>query len=143
MIRGLVEDISRIGLRTFVTKPLEQLLVGGLGGNNSGGGGLLGQAFTSLFNGIPFGATPVSGLPWLARAHGGPVWPGQPFLVGEQGPELFIPGRDGTIAPGAGAGTVNVYMNVSTPDIGSFNHARSSLMAAAFRDAAREAKRRN
>ena len=29
--------------------------------------------------------------------HGGPVWPGQPFLVGERGPELFLPPSAGSI----------------------------------------------
>ncbi|THD38315.1 MAG: hypothetical protein E7773_00750 [Sphingomonas sp.] len=33
------------------------------------------------------------------RAAGGPVWPGGTFLVGEHGPELFTPGRSGTIIP--------------------------------------------
>lgn len=33
------------------------------------------------------------------RALGGPVWPGGTFLVGERGPELFTPGRSGTIIP--------------------------------------------
>lgn len=33
------------------------------------------------------------------RAHGGPVSPGRPFLVGERGPELFLPPSPGRIAP--------------------------------------------
>jgi hypothetical protein len=35
--------------------------------------------------------------PVPTRQHGGPVWPGQPFLVGEQGPELFVPPQAGNI----------------------------------------------
>ncbi len=34
-----------------------------------------------------------------ARAHGGPVAPGRPYLVGERGPELFLPPTAGHIAP--------------------------------------------
>ncbi|RMF73778.1 MAG: hypothetical protein D6740_03245 [Alphaproteobacteria bacterium] len=34
-----------------------------------------------------------------ARAHGGPVSPGRPYLVGERGPELFLPPTAGHIAP--------------------------------------------
>ncbi len=34
-----------------------------------------------------------------ARAHGGPVAPGRPYLVGERGPELFLPPAAGHIAP--------------------------------------------
>lgn len=36
------------------------------------------------------------------RASGGPVWGGQSYLVGERGPEIFTPGRTGTITPNAG-----------------------------------------
>ena len=33
------------------------------------------------------------------RQHGGPVWPGIPAVVGEAGPELFIPSQAGYIMP--------------------------------------------
>jgi hypothetical protein len=33
------------------------------------------------------------------RQHGGPVWPGGAFVVGEREPELFIPDRPGRIEP--------------------------------------------
>jgi hypothetical protein len=36
------------------------------------------------------------------RARGGPVRAGQPYVVGESRPELFIPGRSGYIDPGTG-----------------------------------------
>lgn len=39
-----------------------------------------------------------------SRAHGGPVSAGQPYLVGEHGPELFMPGASGAIAPNGGGG---------------------------------------
>jgi hypothetical protein len=46
------------------------------------------------------------------RAAGGPVAAGQSYMVGEKGPELFVPGSSGAIVPhGAGAGggaTVNI-----------------------------------
>lgn len=39
-----------------------------------------------------------------ARAGGGPVSAGEPYMVGERGPELFVPSRSGAIVPnGAGA----------------------------------------
>ena len=37
----------------------------------------------------------------IHRAFGGPVAADQPYLVGEQGPELFFPGVSGTIMPAA------------------------------------------
>lgn len=37
-----------------------------------------------------------------ARASGGPVHRGQPYIVGENGPELFVPGQSGGIIPNGG-----------------------------------------
>lgn len=52
------------------------------------------------------------------RAIGGPVQAGGSYLVGERGPELFVPGRSGSIVPNselAGGGvTVVQNINVST-----------------------------
>lgn len=54
------------------------------------------------------------------RATGGPVLEGTPYMVGERGPEMFVPGQSGRIIPahglsgGAGSGViVNVYGDVS------------------------------
>ena len=46
----------------------------------------------SLFSGDIVGAEPVEG-----KAKGGPVRAGQPYLIGEQGAELFVPSQDGQI----------------------------------------------
>jgi TP901 family phage tail tape measure protein len=59
------------------------------------------------------------------RASGGPVSGGSPYIVGEIGPELFIPGSSGTIVPnnrmGGGARiniTVNAGMGANGAQIG-------------------------
>lgn len=39
-----------------------------------------------------------SGLPGAQR-HGGPVLGGRPYIVGEDGPELFLPGMSGSVVP--------------------------------------------
>lgn len=45
------------------------------------------------------------------RATGGPVGAGEPHLVGENGPELFIPSSYGRISPNfAGGGGLNIYV---------------------------------
>ena len=31
--------------------------------------------------------------------EGGPVLPGEPFIVGDRGPELFVPSEDGFVLP--------------------------------------------
>lgn len=49
-----------------------------------------------------------------ARALGGPVRQGSSYIVGERGPELFVPQRSGTIVPnGAGMAQTNVVVNVA------------------------------
>ncbi len=60
-----------------------------------------------------------------ARAKGGPVTGGRPYLVGEQGPELFVPGQSGGIVPnnglamaGASGGSTNINI---TYDIKAFD----------------------
>ena len=56
------------------------------------------------------------------RAFGGPVTSGMPYVVGERGPELFVPASSGTIVPNAGAGhpaggnTIHLTVNVTNPD---------------------------
>ena len=46
------------------------------------------------------------------RAAGGPVSSGQPYVVGERGPELFIPNNSGRIVPNGGLGTPDVTVNL-------------------------------
>lgn len=50
-------------------------------------------------------------------ANGGPVKSGNPYIIGERGPELFVPRSNGRIVPngrfgGGGGGDVNVVVNV-------------------------------
>lgn len=56
------------------------------------------------------------------RAIGGPVNAGTPYIVGENGPEMFVPGGYGKIVPngklgGAGGIVVNVYGDVSGQEL--------------------------
>lgn len=47
------------------------------------------------------------------RAMGGPVSAGTPYLVGEQGPELYVPQASGSIVPNGGLGGMVVNINVN------------------------------
>jgi hypothetical protein len=64
---------------------------------------------TASFNPSSFGMGLIPG-----RAKGGPVSSGQTYMVGERGPELFVPGRSGTIVANdkMGGGSTNVVVNV-------------------------------
>lgn len=61
----------------------------------------------------------LRGLPFMAM--GGPVSAGSPYVVGEKGPELFVPHASGTIVPnhkmgssgGGGSGGVTVNYNIA------------------------------
>jgi hypothetical protein len=59
-----------------------------------------------------------------ARASGGTVSKGQPYLVGERGAELFIPNSTGQVAQsarGIGSGQTTVNFNINTLDARGFD----------------------
>jgi hypothetical protein len=73
------------------------------------------QATLSAFSG--FGGF-FGGL--LGFAKGGAVSKGQPIMVGEQGPELFVPNQTGQItqsARGTDTGTTNVNFTINAVDV--------------------------
>lgn len=72
----------------------------------SAGGGVLALGSQLLASAL--------GLP--GRATGGPVSPGRAFLVGERGPEVFVPTSSGSVAPVVGGGRdVRVAIQVNAP----------------------------
>ena len=57
--------------------------------------------------------------PFAFKAIGGPVQSDKPYVVGERGPEMFVPSRSGSIVPnnklgGGGGVVVNQTINVTT-----------------------------
>jgi len=81
------------------------------------------KGILSLFN---FGANPIGGIDpykdigsnpmatsyFEKKAAGGPVSGGTPYIVGEKGPELFVPGSSGNIVPNHAMGGTNIVVNV-------------------------------
>jgi hypothetical protein len=106
------QDLQRTALSALdqiAAKALHLGLEQIFGGSGSAGGGGLGGVL-----GGALGA--VLGLP--GRATGGPVSPGRGYLVGERGPELFMPTSAGRIepdAPGGKAREVRVSINLASP----------------------------
>ncbi len=87
------DDLKRIAFSTLDSIASHAINSGFsslLGDSNSGLSSLIGQSIGSLL-----------GLP--GRATGGPVSPGRGYVVGENGPELFVPTSAGKIAPNAGS----------------------------------------
>ncbi len=89
---SVMDQIAAAALRNAVG--------GGEGGGSGGLGTALAQLATSLFSGSP------------GRATGGPVSPGRPYLVGERGPELFVPASAGSVMAGGG-GTREVRVAIT------------------------------
>jgi hypothetical protein len=91
VVRSLGRDLVRLVFSQLITQPL----AAGIGGAIKGAFGF--------------------------RAMGGPVSGGSPYVVGEQGPELFVPHASGTIVPnnkmgggsGSGSGGVTVNYNIA------------------------------
>jgi hypothetical protein len=79
------------------------------------------QAFISFFTGGSFLSTSGGSM---KRASGGSVQKGQPYMVGEQGAELFIPNQSGQIQQsargGSGGGATTVNFNINTVDASGF-----------------------
>lgn len=104
------EDLGRIAAGVLDKIAAQALKIGfdGLfGGGSAGGGlgGLLSGALGALF-----------GLP--GRATGGIVAPDRAYLVGERGPELFVPTSAGRVEAHGVGGTrndVRVAINLAAP----------------------------
>ena len=107
------EDLKRTALQTIDQIAAHALKAGfdkifaGVGPGGGGIGGGMGGFLTGAL-----GA--VLGLP--GRATGGPVSPGRGYLVGERGPELFVPTSAGRVETGSNpAREVRVAINLNPP----------------------------
>lgn len=95
MARSIISDLIRLAIQKQITGPLY---------------GALGSFFTGQAN--------TTTMPAF-MAKGGTATSGTPYIVGEKGPELFVPGRTGTVVPNnqlstGGGVTINQTINVTT-----------------------------
>ena len=77
------------------------------------------------------------------RATGGPVSGGTPYIVGEEGPELFMPGSSGSIIPNGQIGGSQVSINVSGLTIHANSYEQGQAAAMGFSDKLSERMREN
>lgn len=92
VLRNLALDLTRLVFRNLILDPMA-------------------SGVTGIIKGI-FGM----------RADGGPVSSNSPYIVGEEGPEIFVPHASGTIVPnhkmgstgGGGGSTVNITYNIQS-----------------------------
>jgi phage-related minor tail protein len=115
MVNSIISDLARVAIQRSVIQPIENA-IGGIAGS-------IGSA--------------IGGL-----AVGGPVGPGSAYLVGERGPELFMPSGNGAIVPNANLGSAraSVVVNVQTPNAQSFVKSESQVAAMLTRALARGAR---
>lgn len=118
----LFKPISDKGKETaiFVGQQFESAFADWILGTERSFGDLLKRmaaqmATSALFKGLAtfFGdGTFFSSFFGGARAEGGPVSGGKSYLVGERGPELFVPGMSGAIVPGGGGMSVSITNSI-------------------------------
>lgn len=92
VLERLSTGLARVIERQFLIKPLE-------------------GALSKAFEGITWSG--IAGAIGL-RAKGGPVTAGSPYIVGERGPELFVPDISGGIVPNhalGGGGGVSIMVD--------------------------------
>lgn len=106
-LRDIMAEIAALKLRMAIFGKVDDA------GNLSGGllSGLINGVF-DIFGGGKAAVDINSIGPVHPRALGGPVAAGRSYLVGENGPELFLPKSNGTILPNGRGAVVNVYQNV-------------------------------
>ena len=123
IIAALVEVALKVGLQLALENATLATLVAKLGiekqitkekdaQNKESNTQLKYQFFSMLMGGFGY-------------AQGGTVSKGKPIMVGERGPEMFIPNSQGQItqnARGTGSGSVNVNFNIETIDSNSFSN---------------------
>jgi phage-related minor tail protein len=112
LTNAILADFDRISTRQFIDKPIE---------------GVLASLVSSLL--------PIGG----ARAGGGPVDAGLAYLVGEQGPELFVPQSGGAIVPSGmpAPQRPQIVLNVNARDAGSFLKSETQIASMLSRALAR------
>ena len=102
------DDLKRTAMQALgeiATNALQSGLGEIFGGKPSGGAGSIVQGALGALLGLP------------GRATGGPVSPGRAYLVGERGPEVFVPTSSGRVDTGSAArsGEKNVRVSINLP----------------------------
>ena len=112
IVRDIISDLLKLQAQQAITKAMGS--VGGSGGGGFDFGKIL-SIGTSLFGGSGGGGgAPIMG-------NGGSVTANQPYIVGDKGPEMFVPNTSGGIFTnrslknsGGGGATVNQTINIET-----------------------------
>ncbi len=103
------EDLKKVALAAMaeIAAAAIRAGIGAALGSGRGGGANLAAAAAQVLGGL-------LGAP--GRGGGGPVAPGRAYLVGERGPELFVPTASGRVeAPRPGGRDVRLSITINAP----------------------------
>lgn len=130
VFQELLEDgkVSTESLIKLAAHAAAQIFdIQGMFKGSPGGGGSTEQILGGIL-GAAFGGGGFGGF----MADGGMAMAGRPYIVGENGPELFRPHTTGTVdpSPGRGGGVTQIF-NVQTPDANSFRRSERQMMRSA------------
>lgn len=124
---AILKDLTRIIARLLVVQALNAA-IGALGGN---AGGAANAAAGAASSGLE------------ARADGGPVSANRSYLVGEEGPEVFTPGRSGTITPNGAVASAPPQVNVQVVNVTDPNEVPQAIAGGRADEAILNALARN
>lgn len=110
LARSIIQDLIAIQMKAQATG-LFNMLVNSVIGGGGMGPSQTAPALDSSFN--QYLANP--------KAAGGPVSGGSPYLIGEKGPELFVPSGSGTIIPNNGLSSMGSTTNVTNYNINAID----------------------
>jgi hypothetical protein len=98
VFKSLIKDLVAMTTKMLVLDPLLKSLRNAIAGSS------FGQSVIATLGNLP------------GKANGGLVSANSPYMVGERGPELFIPHSSGTIVPNGESGgiSINQVINVTT-----------------------------
>jgi len=108
MAKSVVDSLIKMLIQKYIVDAAFGAITGFIGG---GGTGATGGTMASGGIGMGQGFSNTAAI-------GGPVFQGESTLVGERGPEIFVPNASGSIIPnnklGGGGVTINQTINVTT-----------------------------
>lgn len=130
-LRQLIQGFINLGITIFVLEPLEQFLRNIKREQDNINRSLRTEiALRTVLAFLTGGTSLFGGF----RATGGPVSANQSYIVGERGPELFVPNSSGTIVPNnsmddvtafggrtGGGDNIEVTFNINTIDATDFD----------------------
>ena len=161
MMRSIGENFINMAAQ-IIAKQTTMVILGTIlkalgifSGAASGGGGFSGNA-AGFGGSVDAGIPALPGIPDYSgafRANGGPVSAGSPYIVGERGPELFVPGTSGGVMSnsdlrsamngqgGGSSGSPVFNMSFETTTIGGVEYVSRDQLEAAMAETRRAATR--